>query len=63
MNEFKAASTISGTEIHSRGKGWSGVPESTQNLIAFSDAFSQVIESEPISSYIGKVRFSFSISL
>lgn len=57
VNEFKAASSISETDIHSRKKGWSGVPESTQNLIAFSDAFSQVIESEPISSYIGKMTF------
>jgi hypothetical protein len=56
VNEFKAASSISETEIHLRKKGWSGVPESTQTLIAFSDAFSQVIESEPISSFIGKVR-------
>lgn len=38
-----------------RQPGWKGVPESTQNLIAFTDAFAHVIESEPISSYMGKV--------
>ncbi len=36
--------------------GWKNVPESTQNLIAFSDAFAHVIDSEPISHFIGKVR-------
>jgi hypothetical protein len=38
--------------------GWKGVPESTQNLIAFSDAFAHVIDSEPVSGFIGKMTFS-----
>ncbi len=38
-----------------RHPGWKGVPESTQNLIAFTDAFAHVIDSEPISTYMGKV--------
>ena len=38
-----------------RSGGWKNVPESTQNLIAFSDAVSHVIDSEPISHFIAKV--------
>lgn len=41
-----------------RAGGWKDVPESTQNLIAFSDAVSHVIDSEPISHFIGKMTFS-----
>lgn len=35
--------------------GWKGVPESTQNLIAFTECFAHVIEGEPISTFVGKV--------
>lgn len=56
VNEFKAASSLEMADNHRR-KGWAGVPESTQNMIALSDALSHVIDSEPISTYMGKVCF------
>jgi len=40
-----------------RHLGWKGVPESTQNLIAFTECFAHVIEAEPISTFVGKMTF------
>lgn len=57
VTEFRRASKDA-TEKVEKTKGWEGVPESTQNLIAFSDAFAHVIDSEPISHFIGKMTFS-----
>lgn len=54
MNAFKRASKDATDKMKKTG-GWTGVPESTQNVIAFSEAFSHVIDSEPVSHYIGKV--------
>jgi hypothetical protein len=59
VTEFKSASKDA-TEKMEKTRGWEGVPESTQNLIAFSDAFAHVIDSEPISHFIGKVSYPFS---
>jgi len=57
ITAFKKASKDA-TDQMRRSGGWKNVPESTQNLIAFSDAVSHVIDSEPISHFIGKMTFS-----
>jgi len=57
VTEFRKSSKDA-TEKMEKTRGWEGVPESTQNLIAFSDAFAHVIDSEPISHFIGKMTFS-----
>jgi len=59
VNAFKRASKDATDKMKKTG-GWTGVPESTQNVIAFSEAFSHVIDSEPVSHYIGKVRLTAS---
>ena len=59
---FKKA-TKDATEKMTKTGGWSGVPESTQNVIAFSDAFAHVIDSEPQSNYMGKVSTIYPKSL
>ena len=57
VTAFKKASKDA-TDKMTKSGGWKNVPESTQNLIAFSDAVSHVIDSEPISHFMGKMTFS-----
>ncbi len=51
----KAAKDASDKARRKDNRGWKGVPESTQNLIAFTECFAHVIEAEPISTFVGKV--------
>ena len=55
------------TKNCAKGKGksghnsWEEMPESLQNFISCSEAFSQVVDSEPKGHYLGKVRDEFAL--
>ena len=52
VSDFKDAAKVA---IKNKKNEWNGVSESAKRLIACSDALVHVVDTEPISHFIGKV--------
>jgi hypothetical protein len=60
VTEFNRATNETTDGFKDKGHSWENIPESTQSFIAFSDAFSHVIDQSP-KTYLAKVN-SFSLN-